>query len=141
MQQAGRNALAKKPLGLGYGNFSYYLAGHPAPGVNIHFFHSHQLPTQIGLDAGWLGLSGFLTLLAGALFNAIRAVGSGRIRNAAFAAALCGLLAQGLFDYLFYEISLLALWVALIFGATHNPSGLAATSESPSDEIAAPSVT
>jgi hypothetical protein len=125
LQQAGRNALAQNPLGLGYGNFSYYLAGHPAPGINIAFFHSHQLPTQIGLDAGWVGLAGFLILLAGALLSAVRAAASGSVRNAAFAAALCGLLAQGLFDYLFYEISLLALWVALIFGATHGARRLA----------------
>jgi O-antigen ligase len=128
LQRTGRDALAKDPLGLGYGNFSYYLAGHPAPGVNVSFFHSHQLPTQIGLDTGWLGLAGFLTLLAGALFSAVRAAGSGRVRNAAFAAALCGLMAQGLFDYLFYEISMLALWVALVFGATHGATRDAASS-------------
>lgn len=121
LQQTGRTALAHNPLGLGYGNFSYYLAGHPALGTGTAiFFHSHQLPTQVGLDAGWLGLAGFLILFAGAFFSAIRAAGTGGIRNTAFAAALCGLMAQGLFDYLFYEISMLALWVALVFGATHG---------------------
>src|SRR5437764_2160025 len=119
LQQIGRHALAQNPLGLGYGNFSYYLAGHPAPGINLLFFHSHQLPTQVALDSGWMGLAGFMTLMAGAVFSAIRAAGSGRVRNTAYAAALCGLMAQGLFDYLFYEISMLALWVALVFGATH----------------------
>ncbi|HKO28882.1 MAG TPA: O-antigen ligase family protein [Solirubrobacteraceae bacterium] len=123
LQQIGRHAVAQNPLGIGYGNFSYYLAGHPVPGVNILFFHSHQLPTQVALDSGWLGLAGFLTLMAGAVFSAIRAAESGRVRNTAFAAALCGLMAQGLFDYLFYEISMLALWVALVFGATHVAGG------------------
>jgi len=120
LESAGRHALANNPLGLGYGNFSYYLNGHPAPGILTPFFHSHQLPTQVGLDAGWLGLAGFLLLFAGAIFSAIRADGSGGIRNTAFAAALCGLMAQGLFDYLFYEIAALALWVVLVFGATHG---------------------
>lgn len=126
LQSTGRHALAHNPLGLGYGNFSYYLSGHPALGTGTAiFFHSHQLPTQVGLDAGWLGLAGFLLLFAGALVSAIRAAGQGLIRNTAFAAALCGLMAQGLFDYLFYEISMLALWAALVFGATHGVSRLA----------------
>jgi hypothetical protein len=129
LQATGRHALAHNPLGLGYGNFSYYLEGHPALGTGTAvFFHSHQLPTQIGLDAGWLGLAGFLILFAGALISAIRAAGHGGIRNTAFAAALCGLMAQGLFDYLFYEISMVALWVALLFGATHGARRLAGSS-------------
>jgi hypothetical protein len=129
LQATGRHALAHNPLGLGYGNFSYYLEGHPALGTGTAvFFHSHQLPTQIGLDAGWLGLAGFLILFAGALVSAIRAAGHGGIRNTAFAAALCGLMAQGLFDYLFYEISMVALWVALLFGATHGARRLAGSS-------------
>lgn len=128
LQATGRHALAHHPLGLGYGNFSYYLNGHPAFGVTTSFFHSHQLPTQIGLDAGWLGLAGFLILLGGALFSAVRAAGNSGIRNTTFAAALCGLLTQGLFDYLFYEISMLALWVALVFGATHGARRVAGSS-------------
>ncbi|MGO9889266.1 MAG: O-antigen ligase family protein [Solirubrobacteraceae bacterium] len=120
LESAGRHALANNPLGLGYGNFSYYLNGHPVQGILTPFFHSHQLPTQVGLDAGWLGLTGFLLLFAGAIFSAIRATGDGGIRNTAFAAALCGLMAQGLFDYLFYEIAALALWVVLVFGATNG---------------------
>ena len=124
LQQVGRTALAKHPLGLGYGNFSNYLGAHPAPGINIQFFHSHQLLTQVGLDAGWLGLAGFLVLFLGSLASAIRAGPRGRIRNVAFAAALCGLMAQGLFDYLFYEIAMLAVWVTLIFGATFDPHGI-----------------
>jgi hypothetical protein len=121
LEAVGRHALAQNPLGLGYGNFSFYLSGHQALGTGTTlFFHSHQLPTQVGLDAGWLGLAGFLLLFAGALISAVRARGRGAIRHTAFAAALCGLMAQGLFDYLFYEISMLALWVALVFGASHG---------------------
>jgi hypothetical protein len=37
-------------------------------------------------------------------------------------------MAQGLFDYLFYEISMVALWVALLFGATHGARRLAGSS-------------
>jgi O-Antigen ligase len=122
LQAAGRHALAHHPNGLGYGNFSYYLASHPASGANAIFFHSHQLLTQVGLDAGWLGLAGFIALLAGALIVAVRVAPlPGGVRNTAFAAALCGLMAQGLYDYLFYEISMLALWVVLIFGAAQIP--------------------
>jgi len=121
LEATGRHALAHHPLGLGYGNFSYYLEAHPQLGTGTAvFFHSHQLPTQVGLDAGWLGLAGFLVLFVGAVISAIRARGPGAIRNTAFAAALCGLMAQGLFDYLFYEISMVALWVALLFGATNG---------------------
>jgi O-Antigen ligase len=122
LQKAGRTALSQNPAGLGYGNFSFYLDQHPASGANIRFFHSHQLVTQIGLDAGWIGLAGFLALLAGALVVAFRAAPRGGVRNTAFAAALCGLMAQGLFDYLFYEISMVALWAALLFGAAHTPA-------------------
>jgi hypothetical protein len=122
LQAAGRTALAHHPDGLGYGNFSYYLASHPVAQANATFFHSHQMLTQIGLDAGWLGLAGFIALLAGALIVAVRAAPlPGGVRNTAFAAAMCGLLAQGLYDYLFYEISMLALWVVLIFGAAQMP--------------------
>lgn len=118
LQKTGRDALAQNPLGLGYGNFSYYLANHPAPGASAIFFHSHQLLTQVGLDAGWWGLAGFLVLFGGALTVAVRAASRyGGVRNTAFAAALCGLMAQGLYDYLFYEISMLAFWVVLVFGA------------------------
>jgi hypothetical protein len=120
LQQTGRHALAHNPLGLGYGNFSNYLVAHPTLGIATAFFHSHQLPIQMGLDSGWLGLAGFLILFGGAIVGGIRSSGSGRIRNTAYAAALCGLMAQGLFDYLFYEISMLALWVALVFGAVHG---------------------
>lgn len=119
LQQTGQKALAQNPLGIGYGNFSAYLATHPTHGLQVQFFHTHELPIQIGLDAGWLGLAGFLGLFAAALGTAIRCASRGAIRNTAFAAALCGLMAQGLFDYLFYEISMLALWTALVFGATH----------------------
>ena len=99
------------------------LPGQPSGhGANATFFHSHQMLTQVGLDAGWLGLAGFIALLAGALIVAVRVAPlPGGIRNTAFAAALCGLMAQGFYDYLFYEISMLALWVVLIVGAAQVP--------------------
>lgn len=133
LERVGRAALVRTPLGLGYGNFSFYLGNHPTAQTQATFFHSHQLLTQIGLDAGWLGLAGFLVLLVGALTVAIRAGPRSGIRGTAFAAALCGLMAQGLFDYLFYEISMLALWVALIFGAAHIPARGAPTTSRAAD--------
>lgn len=122
LQATGRHALIQHPLGLGYGNFPSYLSAHPAPGIGSIFFHSHELFIQMGLDAGWLGLAGFILLTAGALVGGIRAGLRGDVRSTAFAAALCGLMAQGLYDYLFYEISMVAIWVVLVFGAAHTPA-------------------
>ena len=119
LQATGRSALTHDPIGLGYGNFPFYLAQHPAPGIGLVFFHSRRLFIQVGLDAGWLGLAASSCLSGELSSAALRAGLRGDIRTTAFGAALCGLMAQGLFDYLFYEISMLAMWVVLVFGAAH----------------------
>jgi len=121
LQKLGEHALAHNPLGIGFNNFRFYLANHPIEQANQIFYHSHFLVVQVGLDAGWLGMAGFLALYLGAVFGAIK-VGPWRgLRNIACAAALTGFMAQGLFDYLFFDISLVAIFVALVWGATRPP--------------------
>jgi len=117
LQRLGLQALKSKPLGIGYDNFRFYLAGHPTTGASSTFYHSHRLPVQIGLDAGWLGLAGFLLLFVGGIIAAARAGPVRGMRNIACAAALGGFMAQGLYDYLFFDISLVALFLAMLWGA------------------------
>jgi O-antigen ligase len=122
LQKLGEQALAKNPLGIGYNNFRFYLANHPISQANQIFYHSHRLVVQIGLDTGWLGLAGFLALYLGAMVAAIRAGPWRGLRNIACAAALTGFMAQGLFDYVFFDISLVAIFAALVWGATRPPA-------------------
>jgi O-antigen ligase len=125
LQAAGEHALGRFPLGLGYGNFSYYLSANVrSANIRQAFFHAHETPVQIGLDAGWLGLAGFLTLLAAPILVvfARRDASMSTVRASAFAAALGGLLAQGLYDYLFYDIAFLVFFVAMVWGAVHSLS-------------------
>jgi O-antigen ligase/polysaccharide polymerase Wzy-like membrane protein len=123
LQAAGERALGSHPFGLGYGNFSFYLSAN-VHNADIHqtFFHAHETPVQIGLDAGWLGLAGFLTLLAMpvVLVFARRGTGVDTVRASAFAAALGGLIAQGLYDYLFYDLAFLVFFVAMVWGTVHS---------------------
>jgi hypothetical protein len=122
LQKAGEQALSSHPFGLGYENFPFYLRD------NIHslyiqkaFAHAHETPVQIGLDAGWLGLAGFLILWGwpiGMVLTHGRGTGSA-VRATAFAAAMGGFMAQGLFDYLFYEIDILIFFVAMVWGVIH----------------------
>jgi O-antigen ligase len=125
LHAAGERALVSHPLGLGYGNFSYYLRANVHNGnIRIPFFHTHETPVQIGLDAGWLGLAGFLTLFAYPILLVFdnRAKGSSPVRASAFAASLGGLMAQGLYDYLFYDIAFLVFFVAMVWGTVHSLS-------------------
>jgi hypothetical protein len=122
LQKLGEQALAKNPLGLGYNNFRFYLASHPVSEANQIFYHSHRLVVQVGLDAGWLGLAGFLALYLGAMASAIRAGPWRGLRNIACAAALTGFMAQGLFDYVLFDISMVAIFVVLVWGATRPPT-------------------
>jgi hypothetical protein len=122
LQEAGEHALARYPVGIGYNNFAAYLRGH-IRSVNIRqtFVHAASTPVQIGLDAGWIGLAGFLALWAWpiGLVIARGTCGFSAVRASAFAAALGGFMAQGLFDYLFYEIAFLAFFAMLVWGASH----------------------
>ena len=122
LHEVGEHALAAHPFGIGYGNFPFYLNAHVRSGtVQTAFFHAHETPVQVGLDAGWLGLIGFLMLWGYPIVLVLARGGGGPsvVRASAFAAALGGFMAQGLYDYLFYEIAFLALFVALVWGAIH----------------------
>ena len=122
LQKAGEKALVEYPFGLGYGNFPYYLRAHVrSMEIQMAFDHAHETPVQIGLDGGWLGLLGFLMLWGCpiGLVMTRRGLGSSAVRASACAAALGGFMAQGLFDYLFYEMAFLIFFVTLVWGVAH----------------------
>jgi hypothetical protein len=131
LHEIGERALSEHPFGIGYGNFPFYLNAHVRSGtVTTAFFHAHETPVQVGLDAGWLGLIGFLMLWGYPIVLVLARGGGGSsvVRASAFAAALGGFMAQGLYDYLFYEIAFLAFFVALVWGSIHALSVEAAPS-------------
>jgi hypothetical protein len=122
LQKAGEQALASHPFGLGYENFPSYVRGNVRSlDIPIVFDHAHETPVQVGLDAGWLGLAGFLMLWGWPLGRSLTygRGGVSAVRASAFAAALGGFMAQGLYDYLFYEIDVLIFFVALVWGVVH----------------------
>ena len=126
LQKAGLVALGNHPFGLGYNNFAHYQQQHVHNRfIQTGFFHSHRLPEQMGLDAGWIGGIGFLVLALSPFGLAIRAFvrRTGTARGAAFAGAMAGFLAQGMFDYLFDELAFIVLFLALVYGAWHEFAG------------------
>ena len=100
-QRLGYELLSENPLGIGYGRFSSYAEER----TDTTPFHSHQVFPQIGLDAGWIGLVGFLLLFGSPMVIALRDRFAGPLPPLAGAApaALLGAGFQGLFDYLFHE--------------------------------------
>jgi hypothetical protein len=120
LARTGEAALRSHPFGIGYGNFAGYMAMTESVAGRT-FFHSHRLPVQVGLDAGWLGLLGFGLAALAPLAVAASAARRGRLTptGAAFAAALVAFLAQGWFDYLLYELSFLVFFAALSWGTWH----------------------
>jgi hypothetical protein len=123
VQAAGEHALRESPFGLGYGNFQYYIRGNVHSGhIRQVFFHAHETFVQIGLDSGWLGLAGFLILLVTPLVVTFKhsAGGASAVRASAFSAAIAGFMVQGLYDYLFYELSFLIIIPFLVWGASHS---------------------
>jgi O-Antigen ligase len=119
LQSAGIEALKDRPLGLGYGNFRFYEQGARSILIQQGFFHSHLTPAQVGLDTGWLGLLGFAGLCLWPFALAFRALArrTATPRGLAFVAGIAAFLAQGAFDYVFYEIALLILICVLVWGA------------------------
>ncbi len=118
IQELGEHALADHPFGIGYANFSYYALAHKRSSVHENFQHAQNTPIQIGLDAGWIGLAGFmlLFLMPVGLTLMRRERDPATIRASGFAAALCGFMAQGMFDYLFFELAFVVFYAALVWG-------------------------
>jgi O-antigen ligase len=125
LEHAGSTALGQHPLGLGYANFPYYLRENVHVGaIQQVFAHAQNTPIQIGLDAGWIGLAGFAVFFLWPIGMVIKRSGASiatasRIRASAFGAALVGFLAQGLYDYLFYEVAFEIFIVTLVWGTIH----------------------
>jgi hypothetical protein len=122
VQKAGEHALVNHPFGLGFGNFPYYVSSF-VRNSHIHqpFFHAQETSLQVGLDSGWLGLAGFLTLVGGAILLVLRhgKGGSSAVRASGFAAALAGFMAQGLYDYVLWDVAFLVVFVAILWGVVH----------------------
>jgi hypothetical protein len=125
VQKAGEQALGLYPLGLGYENAHFYLQDHVhSIYVKQAFTHAQETFVQVGLDAGWLGLAGFLLLFIWPIGLVMQhgAGGSSAVRASAFAAALGGFMAQGLYDYLFYEVAFVIFVLAMMWGVIHSLS-------------------
>jgi hypothetical protein len=123
IQSAGEHALAHHPFGLGYANFPFYVRSSVHNGkVNLPFFHAQETFVQMGLDTGWIGLGGFLTLLAAplALIFKKRRRTSSAVRATAFAAAIGGFCAQGLYDYFFWQLQFVIFFMFMIWGLYHS---------------------
>jgi O-antigen ligase len=123
LQKAGKTALRQYPFGLGYGNFRFYLSENVRNSkIKQPFFDSQETFVQVGLDAGWIGLVGFMTLLLTPILAAFRRGrgGSTVVRATAFAAALGGFVAQGLYDYVLWDLPFVIFFVTMIWGVTHS---------------------
>jgi hypothetical protein len=117
LQTLGLSLLKAHPLGIGYGNFPFYEPSSLYSSTGLPNFHDQETAYQIGLDCGWVGLIG-----AGAIaLSAARRLLKHRSDPVvvAGAAALVGLAAQGLNDYVIYDAPLLmaaGFMLLLIFG-------------------------
>jgi hypothetical protein len=141
VQKAGEHALAQYPQGIGYGNAHLYLQDHVhSLYVNQAFTHAQETFVQIGLDAGWLGLAGFLILFLWPTGLVLTRGGrdASVVRASAFAAALGGFMAQGLYDYLFYEIAFVIFVLTMIWGTIHSLSFSEDESEAGVGAVAGP---
>jgi hypothetical protein len=125
VQKAGETGLREFPFGLGFDNERFYLRDHVhSVYVTSTFFHAQETLVEIGLDAGWLGLTGFVMLVVapiGLVLSSSRR-GASTIRASTFAAAIGGFIAQGLYDYLFYEIAFVIFFLAMVWGTVHSLS-------------------
>jgi len=123
VQHAGKVALEHRPLGLGYGNFPYYLSSY-VRNANVHqpFFHAQETFYEMGLDAGWLGLAGFLLLVFSPIVMVVKhgRGGTSAIRASAMAACIAGFLAQGLYDFVLWDLPFVILLMAMVWGTAHS---------------------
>jgi hypothetical protein len=119
LQQAGLRILLENPWGIGFGNFREFATNGGAMAGRLILAHSHSLYIQIGLDYGWLGWAGFLTLV---VYAVTRGLLRARIAecvgySAGFVAALCGFMAQAVHDYFFFETASLVAFAVLVLGS------------------------
>jgi hypothetical protein len=138
VQKAGERGLREFPFGLGYGNAPFYLRNHThSVYVKQAFSHAQETFVQIGLDAGWLGLAGFLLLFLSPMGLVLKhgEGGSSAVRASAFAAAIGAFLAQGLYDYLFYDVSFIIIVLAMVWGTIHALSIDEEVNELPDTEV------
>lgn len=112
LQNEGLELLRDNPIGIGAGNFQ-----DASPVATL--YHSHSTLIQIGLDAGWIGLLGFLLVFVAPIAVACaHRLRRGPLGHAAagFVAGLAGAMAQGWNDYLFYESAWGIVMAALAAG-------------------------
>lgn len=114
LQAGGFNVLLSTPLGIGFDNFSSLVASGDVYSTKA-LAHAHNTFIQMGLDAGWVGGTGFLVLVAGCFWRGFRSEGSNV--SLAFCAALAGYLVQVAQDYFFFEEGSLALFGLLLAGS------------------------
>lgn len=119
LQAGGFDLLRLNPLGIGFNNFSAYVASGDVYST-LALAHAHNTFIQMGLDAGWLGAAGFLILALGSFWISFRSVH--RPVQLALGAALAGYLVQVSQDYFFFEQASLVLFGLLIGGALGDPA-------------------
>lgn len=142
LQTAGEEVLRQTPAGIGFGGFRRLIEGGYVS-ADQALAHSHNLYLQVGLDAGWLGLLGFVVLVCAAClrgFRLGRGTGSPSLQ-AGFAAALIGFLVQGQVDYFFFEFGSLVAFSILVMGAfapTNAPTRVPARAQRRSLAIGGP---
>ena len=127
LQESGLQAATDMPFGLGFGNFPDYLERYDrSPEVSLPFFHAHRTPTQLALDAGWVGFVGFFLLLLTPLWLMLRRVCSGPVDSVGigFSAALVVFLVQGWNDYLFHETAFVVLALVLAWASYTSALGV-----------------
>jgi O-Antigen ligase len=117
LQDVGLKKARSTPWGIGYGNLPSYLTSSiRRRQITTRGFHTHRTLTQIALDAGWLGLGGFLLIVGGALAVVVRkaVIGSLTPVMAGLAGALAALCVQSWNDYLFYETAFVVVVFVLV---------------------------
>lgn len=108
LYEAALGVVRKSPVtgaGLGTAAVQKYIADHNLYHGEAPFVHAHNFFLQVWIEAGLLGLIGFVGAMFWNIKNAARAVrhcpdSAARTLTCAAAAALCGAMVAGLADYL-----------------------------------------